>query len=448
MTRPITSYVLFGGHETWTVAATLAAQLPAGIGITVIESSRSERASLVLPLDDPYFAAVGMTAGDLAEAGADFALGHALDGFLGEGTRVIAAPSGDLPAIAGLALHQVLRAVADKAGALDRLAELHEGFRFCARAAAEGRMALAEDAPESPLAMLGPLVVVDQARLAALLRERIAEERVRHLEGQVSAIERGERGEMRALRLDGGQAVEADVFIDLRAPSGPVAQSGNIPLPLLEALASSDASIMAQPSASAMPTYTACSGAAGGEVAPHALAEPWSGNLIRLGPASASLGPLFSADARLLLAQIRELTACLPARTDALAEARRFNRLHARAIDRLYELVATPLHLNRRAEPAWKGLREIAPPTGLALRIEQFRSRGHLPECDGELVDRQFWIDLLMAFGVVPQRHVRRAEAFAPRQLDSALGTIRGQLDAALAAMPTRDRFLLRFGDR
>ena len=342
----------------------------------------------------------------------------------------------------------MLRAVADKAGALDRLAELYEGFRFCACAAAEGRMALADDAPQSPLAMLGPLVVIDQARLTALLRGRIAEERVLRLEGQVTAIERGEGGEARTAQLGDGRSVEADMFIDLRYPSEPVVQGEHIPLPLLEALASSNASIMAQPSAAAMPTYIASPGATGGEVSPYALTQPWRGNLVRLGPASAALGPLFSADGRLLLSQCRQFAECLPARTGMAVEARRFNRLHARTIERLYELVALPLHLNRREEPAWKALREIAPPGGLALRIEQFRSRGHLPECDGELVDRQFWIDLLMVFGVVPQRHDRRAEAFAPRQLDSALGTIRRELDTALAAMPTRARFMERFGDR
>ena len=68
-----------------------------------------------------------------------------------------------------------------------------------------------------------------------------------------------------------------------------------------------------------------------------------------------------------------------------------------------------------------------------------------MPELDAEVVDRQFWIDLLIGFGVVPRRHDRRADGYDPRQLDAALGTVRKQIDEALAAMPTQPEFLQRF---
>ena len=153
------------------------------------------------------------------------------------------------------------------------------------------------------------------------------------------------------------------------------------------------------------------------------------------------MGPLFSADARLLLAQIMHLMECLPSSSDAHVEARRFNRLHRRSVQRLYEMCAAPIDLGRKDWPSEDM------PEGLALRIEQFRSRGRMPELEGEIADRQFWIDLMIAFGVVPTRHDRRADAFNARQLDRALGTIRGQLEQSLAATQTMQQFMQRFGD-
>lgn len=353
MTRAAGSYLLFGDTvDVWPVAALLAAQLPAGVEITVVETGHGQASPIALPLQDPYFRALEIGAPELAEAGARFALGYTLEGFRGAGTHMIAAPTGDLPAIAGLALHQVLRCVAEKAGALDRFGEHYEGFRLCARAAAGGRMALPEDAPDSPFAMLGPLAIIDRMALARLLRDRIAGGRIERLEGEVADLLRDGCGHVSSARLADGRQLEADVFVDLRRSSEGPDEGERSPLPLLEALAMSDIGIVTDPIAGVMPTFSASSSAAPA-LTPYALEAPWAANLIRLGPASAALGPLFSADARLLFLQATHLAECLPATAEMTVEARRFNRLHARSVERLYELVGAPLHLNRRDEEAW-----------------------------------------------------------------------------------------------
>lgn len=446
MSQPVRSYLLFGAKaDVWPVAAILAAQLPASIAITVVEEADHSGELVALPVEDPYFHALELRASDLAHAGASFALGYALDGFLGPETRILAAPSGDLPAIGGLALHHILRRVAGEAGALDRFAELYEGFRFCARAAAEGRMGLPGDAPDSPLAMLGPLAIIDRSALGSLLAERLPKRRVESFASKIARLEYGDNDRTLAAWLDNGTSLAADVFVDLRDPIEPAGPGETMRLPLLDAASAAGAGVRSELNAAPLPRYIAEAQPALPAARAFALQRPWVANLIRLGPASAKLGSLFSADGRLLLAQAMHVAQCLPASADMAVEARRFNQLHSCSVSRFDELVAAPLFLNRRTEPHWRDLRKAAPPAGLALRIEQFRSRGGLPEFDGEVVDRQYWIDLLMGFGVVPERHDRRADGFDPRQLDRALGMIRAQLDQALGGMPTRAAFGHRF---
>lgn len=405
MTARACSYAIVGKRaDVWPVAAMLARQLPghAEISVTLLPGGVEEPA--VVPLADPYFAALDIEAEALARAGARFALGYSLEEFAGEGSRMIAAPSGDLPAIGGLAFHHILHRVAAEAEALDRFAELYEGFRFCARAATQGRMALPEDAPDSPLAMLGPLAVIERERLADLLEATVSA-------GRISVME----------------APQADFVIDLQPPQGDEATLDLSWLPQSRIVADHDG----------LPSYRLEEGRSEN----FALAEPWQDNCIRLGPASAAMGPMFSADARLLLLQVMHLVECLPSSHDAHVEARRFNRLHRRSVQRLYEMCAAPIALGRKDCPGDDMLE------GLALRIDQFRSRGHLPELEGEIADRQFWIDLMISFGVAPTRNDRRADALDARQLDRALGTIRGQLEQSLAAMPTMQQFMQRFGD-
>ena len=444
MTGECGTIVVVGGYEDiWPVAGLLASQLPPHLTVHVIEQSASASSLALLPVDDRYFGALGWGVAELAAAGARFTLGFALDGLREDGKPIIAAPSGDLPAIAGLALHHVLHSVAAQAGALDRLAELYHGFRFCARAAEDEKLALAADGPDTPLAMLGPLALLDRGALAqALDRGCTAPNVVRHTASAI-ALERGEGEVVDTIRLADGVPLGAGFVIDLR-PLDPASARGDaIPLPLLETAQSGGIAFelgAGQP----LPAYHVKPLGEGDLSRPVALAAPWQGNHLRLGPAAGQISELFSADSRLLLAHALHLVQCLPATRDMTVEARRFNALHARTIERLGELVAAPLALNTRSEQEWQAVRASPVPEALRLRIDQFRNRGRLPEFDGEIVDRQFWIDLLMASGVVPGSHDRRADAFDPRQLDRALGTVRAQLDQALRAMPSQEEFAAR----
>ncbi|MEX0341918.1 MAG: hypothetical protein AB3N06_04970, partial [Erythrobacter sp.] len=229
MTQPVRSYAVIGAREdVWPVAAMLARQLPEHVAITVAEKAVGGGETAAIPLADPYFEALGTGAAELVQAGANLALGYQLEGFIGETSRTILAPSGDLPAIGGLAFHHILRRVACEASALGRFAELYEGFRFCARAAVDGRMALPGDAPDSPLAMLGPLVVIARSSLADLL-ERLADNR------RIS----------RCATVD--DALEADFIIDLRRGA---ASETAADFPLLAGI-----EIEARAEPGAMPTY-------------------------------------------------------------------------------------------------------------------------------------------------------------------------------------------------
>jgi len=436
--------VVVGGYEDiWPVAGLLASQLPPRLRGHVIEQSASASSLALLPVDDRYFGSLGWGVSELAAAGARFTLGCALDGLREDGKPIVAAPSGDLPAIAGLALHQGLRRVAAQAGALDRLAELYHGFSFCARAAESGKMVLPADGPDTPLAMLGPLALLDRAALAEALDRGCAAPNVVRHKASAIALERGEGEIVSTVRLAGGERLETGLLVDLRPPDPASVKDDAVPMPLLETAQSGGIAFELR-AGQPLPAYHVKPRSEWDLSRPFALAAPWQGNHLRLGPAAGQISGLFSADSRLLLAHALHLVQCLPATRDMTVEARRFNALHARTIERLAELVAAPLALNTRSEQEWQAVRASPVPEALRLRIDQFSNRGRMPEFDGEIVDRQFWIDLLMASGVVPRSHDRRADAFDPRQLDHALGTVRAQLDQALRAMPSQEEFAAR----
>lgn len=445
MSGPIQSCVVIGDRCTASlVAATLAAQMPPSLAIDVVEVANAVEDTWIFPLGDALLADLGIAPRDLIDADADLVLGQVLDGFLGDAGQVVAARSGDLPAIGSLPLHQILHCLAEKAGALTRFAEHYAGFRLGARAAQGGRMALPEDAPDSPLAMLAPLVRIEAGTFATLLANQSDPGRIDHHRSASLSFDRAGDGSITAVLLAGGAALPADLVIDLRPEVVDEGDGVSVAMPLLDAAAALGVDAYEGPQG--LPGYRIASEAAR-PGAHRYLTAPWTGNHLKMGPGSARFGVLFGLAAPYLFAQIRTLAECFPASGDMQTEARRFNQTQARMAERFHEIAAAPIHLNRQKDPAWRALRAIAAPDGLSLRIERFASRGDMPGLEGEVVDRQFWIDLLLDLGVVPARHDRRAEGFEPRQLDAALGTIRGQIDAALRAMPSRSAFMARYRD-
>ncbi|GMN12460.1 tryptophan 7-halogenase [Altererythrobacter sp. MTPC7] len=476
--------VLLAGlpRDVWPVAALLARELPECTAMTVVvDKTPVPPAGAVVPLASRYHERLGQDlAAFVRDCGSIPSLGSVLQGFAGVGHSLVVAPSGDLPAIAGASLHQFLpRAQADGGNGAGFLAAFAP-FRFAARAAEAGKFALPGDGPNSPLAMLGPQVGFDRDRYALMLREGCAW-RCEVKSGTVAGGVLGPDGHVKSVALEGGEAIEADFFVDC---SGRIAA-------LLDASPEridSPASIFGKITCAVeplrgdatLPTWTAdAHGIAAriptedgdivsyrhtGEVAdehfsniagPDAVtqdapaapvAAAWQGNCVRLGEAVGSLGSALCGDAALLAEMALHLAECLPARTAMAAEARAFNRRYRETLAALSDFASAPLLLNRRSEAPWQSLARGAPSATLGTRIEQFASRGHIPSFEREYADRQTWTEMLAGLGIRPKTYDRRVDTVPEQQAGQILLTIRRQLETSLAAMTSRDAYLAQLG--
>ena len=143
--------------------------------------------------------------------------------------------------------------------------------------------------------------------------------------------------------------------------------------------------------------------------------NPWTGNLVRLGKASAVLGPYQSLDMRLLHEQSLRLMSCIPTGRKMHVEAREFNRRHRIILEELRDFAILPYLRNGRQEDFWADIPASITPESLRLRIDQFKSRGRFISYDDGLFDDQNWIDLLIGFDVIPERYDPRVRDYLPQ---------------------------------
>ena len=478
MSGGVKRIALFGkGHELWPVAAVLGRSLPAGIEIIVVEAPGHDRAiPLTIRLDDPLLARLAIMAEEFQDMdSAVLALGTELRDWRGEGSRFFLGGSGRLPDIDDIAIHQIMLRAALAYDQPDRLDYLCQPFRVPARLAAAGKFAFQASDPRSPLSMIRPTIQIGSDDYAALLKRRIASERMEIVEGAPRAVSlASDDGSIDRVELDSGHLVEADFYIDvsglLSGLAGPLPTSGwhvlsdALPfdrlLSVRKAGASSQPPAVAQAVSGGLMITTAlgnetisqlvcASGDAAGpaqqwlgagvEEIPFASGyarQPWTGNLVRLGSASACFGPFLSADITLLHRQAVLLEELLPTRSDMRIEAGEFNRRHLMAAEHIRDYMLLPFALNGRDDAPWSGIRNGDLPDSLAIRLEQFRSRGRFVAFESEIFDEQSWIDLMIGFGVVPERYDPMARSLDMATTARRLRNLASAFDQALASVP------------
>ena len=490
---PMSSIAVFGRPcEIWPVAALLARQLPSRIALSVIDDSDGppEPAALTLPCKNPFHDAIGLDAQDLVEmCNGTLGLGVDLRYWQGDGSRFFSAASGSLPAIDGAALHHIMLRAAHMYEEPERLDYLLRPFRFAARAVEAGKLSDAADDPGSPVSLLGPTVQCDREAYGALLRERVPADVVQIDAVTAAALDMDPESEMiRAVMLDDGQEIAADLFIDVSGRLSNLLPSDHAAdrQPLSDILAfdrclsgcrigsagKNDHTLAQAIGGGLLVTTPLRQGAvsellfrsedmdderahmlvgAGGTPMPftaHFCKTPWIGNLARLGGASAQLGPYLSADMRLLHEQALLLARHIPAMQDMAVEALEFNRKQRQAARQLRDFIALPFVLNRRGDAPWQTMRAAVQPESLTIRLRQFRSRGRFVTFDHELFDRQTWIDMMIGFGVVPERYDPIADAMDMRRIAPILKRIADDFTRAIEAMPDRREYLERYAER
>jgi len=471
---------LFGqSHELWPVAALLARELPSAIELIVVEDIEAvEPAAVTIRLDDPLLGRLGIGVEDLRATDSGlFALGVDLRDWTGDGSRFFHAGSGSLPAIEDVAIHQILLRAALTYDQPERLAYLYQPFRLPARIAEAGKFALQSGDPRSPLSLLRPTVQMDTDDYAALFRSRLGRNAMQIVQAKPKVQQiASESDRINRVVLDNDLVIEADFYIDV---SGALSEAlyGHAPqdwqtladglvfdrllsaerpgLPngagrpavaraivggLLLTTALRNRTISELIFASGEMTVEAAQKLVGSDAPPRSfdpgyLGHPWQGNLARLGGAAARFGPFLSADRITLHRQAVILADHLPARVDMDVEAREYNRRHRTVAEQIGDYMRLPFVLNQRTDVAWSAMREQPLPESLAIRLDQFRSRGRLVTFEGEIWDEQSWIDLLIGFGVVPERHDPMARSLDMAIMARRLKKLTGAFDQALASL-------------
>ena len=331
----------------------------------------------------------------------------------------------------------------------------------------------------------------DAGRYAAYLRERSEAQGLTRIEGRIARVERdGDSGDIAALVLDDGQHIAGDMFLDctgfhallIEQTLGVGFEDWGHWLPTDRALA-----VQTRATGPAVPYTRAIAHDAGwrwqiplqhrvgnglvyssrhlGDDAAHdrlmasvegqALIEPrlirfrtgrrlamWERNCVALSLSSGFVEPLESTSLHLVMIALTRLVQLLPFGHLGAAARNRFNDQARREIEAVRDFVLLHYHLNERPEPFWRERKEIPPPDSLAERIALFAEGAHTYQSADDLFRTGSWTQVMLGQRLTPAAWHPLARAMPPGELGTVLRGLQFNIAAAVARLPTHQKFL------
>ena len=365
-----------------------------------------------------------------------------------------------------------------------------EEYSLNAIAARLGRVSAAPDDSLSPV--FAYAYHFDAALYAGYLRGYAEARGVERLEGKVVDVElRAEDGFIRALRLEDGRCLEADLFIDCsgfrgllieqalktgyedwthwlpcdRAVAVPCESAGAL-TPFTRSTARAAGWQWRIPLQHRIGNgYVYCSRFIGDDEAAGTLlanldgkaqAEPrflrfttgrrkkfWNKNCIALGLASGFLEPLESTSIHLIQSGVTQLAAIFPDRTFDPCDADEYNRLQIEEYERVRDFIVLHYKATTRDDsPLWRYCGNMDIPEALAYKIRQFAGSGRVVKYGSDLFASPNWIAVFMGQEIWPERYDTLVDQRDVAALRANLERVRETLYRAAEAAPLHETYL------
>ena len=489
---PVTIVIAGGGTAGWMTAAALGRFLESGYRIRLVESDEIGTVGVgeaTIPQFRLFNQALGLDEDALLRVtGGTFKLGIEFVDWLRPGHRYMHA-FGDVGRDVGLIAFQHYWLRARREG----IAKPLDAYSLNEIAARGGRMRRGEPVTAPTIPAMPYAFHFDAGLYAAYLRRFAGLRGVERTEGRIVAVDRhDESGDVAAIRLESGETIAGDVFIDctgfrgllIEETLGAGYEDWSRWLPCDRALAMPSANVgppdlytrstahkagwrwriplqhrtgngLVYSGAHLSDDEAATMLVAGVEGEP--LAEPrlvrfttgrrreaWRRNVVAIGLSSGFLEPLESTSIHMIQSAISRLLKLLPGRRIADADRREYNRQTDFEIERIRDVLILHYWANERDEPFWRACRAMALPDTLQAKIELWRANGHIVREHEELFTEVGWLQVLAGQEVATAGHHPLADQIPTEDLAEFLETIELLYRREANALPTHQAFIAR----
>ena len=169
----------------------------------------------------------------------------------------------------------------------------------------------------------------------------------------------------------------------------------------------------------------------------------WHKNCVAMGLASGFIEPLESTSIHLIQRSIIRLMQMFPYDGIRQPDVDEFNNQMKFEIDNVRDFIILHYHVtNRRDTPFWRHCASMDIPDSLRHRIELFKQAGRVFKVPTELFGENSWIQVMLGQGLVPEQYHPIVNMMSDEELTQFLTGIHGTVANMIGQLPEHQRFI------
>ncbi len=366
-------------------------------------------------------------------------------------------------------------------------------YTFNTIASAGNRFMRPLDRPNSPLGSIAYAFHFDAGLYARYLRRRAEPAGVQRIEGKIVDVQlQPESGFVQSVRLQSGELVDGDLFIDCSGFRGLLIEQAlktgyddwSHWLPVNRALAvpcESSPDLHPYTRSTAREAgwqwriplqhrvgngYVYCSDFISDDAAAATLlanldgkplADPrplrfvtgmrrkfWNRNVVAIGLASGFLEPLESTSIHFIQSSLASLVSLFPDQGFDPVAIAQYNRQTQFEFERSRDFIMLHYRATERSGPLWQHVRHMSIPDSLQRKIDLFRESAAIRREDEELFSEISWMQVMLGQNIIPRRWHPMVDLLSDDELKEMVEGTRRVLENSAAVMPTHAEYIAK----
>ncbi len=174
--------------------------------------------------------------------------------------------------------------------------------------------------------------------------------------------------------------------------------------------------------------------------------QTWKRNCIAIGLSSGFIEPLESTSIHLIQRGIMRLLQMFPRNAICQADVDEYNTQTNIEIEHIRDFIVLHYHVTRRNDtPFWRACRAMDIPDTLRHRLQLFRETGRVFRVPGELFAENSWIQVMLGQGIEPQQHHPVADLMGDQELSRFLEGIRTNVEKTVSQLPAHQAYVEQY---